>query len=242
MASLGALLPSGIRRFGWDSLVRNSIWILATSATNVVAGFAFVFIVTRNWEPHQVGVSASVLSGMGVAALVADLGVAATLIQTLPRQRSDAAWSTLLNTFLSVGLCAGLVAGAGAALVTRLAVPATASLIDSPEGILLVVAGVPFFVVGSLVVTSFVAERRSEVMLLQTVLSTALRLSLVLVLARATDRAIGIAASTILASFVMVPLGLFVLVPLRAPGSPAAAAHEPARGARGAADVRRATT
>jgi O-antigen/teichoic acid export membrane protein len=213
VASLAALLPSGIRRFGWDSLVRNSVWILATSATNLIAGFAFVFIVTRNWEPHQVGVSASVLSGMGLAALIADLGVAATLIQTLPRQTSDAAWSTLLNTFLSVGACAGLVAGVGAALVTRLAVPATTSLIDSPEGILLVVVGVPSFVVGSLVVTSFVAERRSEIMLLQTVLSTALRLSLVLLLAHSTDRAIGIAASTILASFVMVPLGLFVLVP-----------------------------
>jgi O-antigen/teichoic acid export membrane protein len=213
VASLVALLPPRVRRFGWDSLVRNSVWILATSATNLIAGFGFVFIVTRNWEPHQVGVSASVLSGMGLAALIADLGVGATLIQTLPRQATDAAWSTLLNTFLSVGACAGLVAGVGAALVIRLVVPATAPLIDSPEGILLVVLGVPSFVVGSLVVTSFVAARRSEVMLLQTVLSTALRLSLVLLLAHSTDRAIGIAASTILTSFVMAPLGLLVLVP-----------------------------
>lgn len=213
MASLAALVPSRVRRFGSDSLVRNSVWILATSVTNLLTGFAFVFIVTRHWAPHQVGLSASVLSGMGLAALIADLGVAATLIQTLPRQTSDAAWSSMLNTFLSVGACAGLVAGVGAALATRIAVPATRSVIDAPVGLLLVVAGVPFFVLGSLIVTSFVAERRSETMLVQTLLSSALRLSLVLLLAGATDRATGLAASTIITSFVMVPLGLFLLVP-----------------------------
>ncbi|HEY1479225.1 MAG TPA: oligosaccharide flippase family protein [Gaiellales bacterium] len=217
MSSLGSAI-SGVRRFGWDSLLRNSVWILATAATNLVTGFTFVFIMARNWSPHEVGVSASVLSAMTLASLIADVGVGATLVQMLPRQKSDAAWSSLLNTFLAVGACAGLVTGVLCVLVTRLAVPATASLIDSPLGVATVVSGVTLFAVGGLVLSTYIAERRAEIMLLQSIVYSALRLVLLVALAHLTNRGIGIAGSTILASIVTVPLGLLVLVPRVRPG------------------------
>jgi O-antigen/teichoic acid export membrane protein len=193
--------------------VRNSVWILATTLTNVVAGFVFVFVAAHNWSPHDLGISASVISAMTLAALVADLGVGATLIQVLPRHTLDVAWSSTLNTFLTVGACSGLLAGLFTVVLTPIAVPATSVLVDSAAGVAIVVSGVVLFTLGGLGIATFIAERRAEMTLIQSVVYTVLRLAILVALARIWRGPIGITASTVFASLVTVPLALFVLVP-----------------------------
>src|ERR1700733_10317923 len=69
-----------------DSLIRNSVFIMATTVVSSAFGYAFWLLAARLYSPAVVGLTAAVTSAANIMLLLSSLGVGGTLIQSLPRQ------------------------------------------------------------------------------------------------------------------------------------------------------------
>ena len=77
-----------------DSLLRNSLFIMATTLVTSAFGFAFWLVAARLFSAPAVGLTAAITSAGTIVVLVSSLGVGGTLIQSLPEQPKATAWST----------------------------------------------------------------------------------------------------------------------------------------------------
>jgi O-antigen/teichoic acid export membrane protein len=144
-----------------DSLIRNSVFMMATTVVSAAFGYAFWLLAARLYSPAVVGLTAAVTSAANIMLLLSSLGVGGTLIQSLPRQPKKTEWSATFwagmatVTLFAVGLC-----GIGVAVVPLI----------SPE--LTVLRGMGYaavFAVGTVAITVgvtidyvYIAERRAS--------------------------------------------------------------------------------
>ena len=75
-----------IDRARGDSLLRNSLFIMATTLVTSALGFAFWLVAARLFSAPAVGLTAAITSAGTIVVLVSSLGVGGTLIQSLPGQ------------------------------------------------------------------------------------------------------------------------------------------------------------
>jgi O-antigen/teichoic acid export membrane protein len=143
-----------------DSLIRNSVFIMATTVVSSAFGYAFWLLAARLYNPAVVGLTAAVTSAANIMLLLSSLGVGGTLIQSLPRQPKKTEWSATFwagmatVTLVAVGLC-----GIGVAVLPLI----------SPELMVLRCAGgAAVFAVGTVALTVgatidyvYVAERKA---------------------------------------------------------------------------------
>lgn len=145
------------------SLLRNSMYIMLTTAVNSGLGYVFWIVVARSYRPREVGVAAALIAAMTFIAAVANFGTSSALIQRLPRARDDAEWSRTLSTSVVTGAVAGFLF---ALLSATLILPATGrslAVVDENAGyVLLFAAGVAIWSVSLISDYLFIAERRSE--------------------------------------------------------------------------------
>jgi O-antigen/teichoic acid export membrane protein len=144
-----------------DSLIRNSVFVMASSMVSAAFGYLFWLLAAHLYSPAVVGLTAAVISAATIMLLLASLGVGGTLIQSLPRQPKKIEWSATFwagmatVTLFAVGLC-----GIGVAVVPLI----------SPE--LTVLRGMGYaamFAVGTVALTMgatldyvYFAERRAS--------------------------------------------------------------------------------
>jgi O-antigen/teichoic acid export membrane protein len=144
-----------------DSLVRNSVFVMASSVVSAAFGYVFWLLAAHLYSPAVVGLTAAVISAAAIMLLLASLGVGGTLIQSLPRQPKETEWSaTFWAGMATVTLFAVALCGAGVAVVPLI----------SPE--LMVLRGMGYaamFAVGTVALTVgatldyvYFAERRAS--------------------------------------------------------------------------------
>jgi hypothetical protein len=76
-----------------DSLIRNSVFVMASSMVSAAFGYLFWLLAAHLYSPAVVGLTAAVISAATIMLLLASLGVGGTLIQSLPRQPKKTEWS-----------------------------------------------------------------------------------------------------------------------------------------------------
>jgi O-antigen/teichoic acid export membrane protein len=154
-------LRSCILQARTDSLIRNSVFIMATTVVSAAFGYAFWLLAARLCSPAIVGLTAAVTSASNIMLLLSSLGVGGTLIQSLPRQSKETEWSaTFWAGMATVMLLAVALSGIGIAVLPLI----------SPE--LMVLRGAAYagvFVVGTVTLALgatldyvYVAERRAS--------------------------------------------------------------------------------
>ena len=162
----GRSLVRGLALLGGDSLVRNSVYIMATSVATAALGYVYWLVAAHLYPAEAIGLAAALLSGTAFVSSLGGVGMSAALIQHLPRRTAGTAWSVTLTAALAAS--GGLTAAGGVLLV--------ALVLPRLRGTFHEVASNPLFaalVVGAIVLTTlslvldgaFVAERRSEGML-----------------------------------------------------------------------------
>jgi O-antigen/teichoic acid export membrane protein len=144
-----------------DSLIRNSMFIMATTMASAAFGYLFWLLAARLYSPAIVGLAAAVISVTAIVLLVSSMGVGGMLIQSLPQQPKKSEWSATFwagmatSTLFALALC-----GIGVAVLPLI----------SPELIVLRHAGyATVFAVGTLAMTVgatldcvYLAERRGS--------------------------------------------------------------------------------
>ncbi|ATY12110.1 hypothetical protein CU254_17785 [Amycolatopsis sp. AA4] len=199
--------PSFAARLKSDPLVRNSFFLMATTALGAGSGFVFWIVVARLYPPAEVGWASSLLSAVTLLSYFSGLGLSSSLVRYLPTTASRSAHVSSALTSVAV---TGTVLGAGFALVAPFVSPGLSFLSGSfPE--IALFALLAMAVAQNLLTDSvFVAVRAAKYnLLLNGVLMSAVKLALPIAFVGAG--AIGIFLSSTMASAVAAVASILVI-------------------------------
>jgi O-antigen/teichoic acid export membrane protein len=224
-----------LRRAKSDSLLRNSLYLMASTVVTAGLGYLFWIIAAHAFTSQEVGIGSAVISLCSTAALFTYLGSSATLIERLPANECSSAWTMVL---VRVSLATAMVT----TIVTAVAIPILLTSHDyrlffsAAPPILVATVGAAAWTLVNLFGAAFIAARRAGLLLsIQTLVSTA-KVLFVLPLAVAGAGAAGLVEAWVASALVGVGVGAAWLVPRmglgRRPG------HRPRRRAAVSPDLR----
>jgi O-antigen/teichoic acid export membrane protein len=201
-----------IYRVKSDSLVRNSLYLMASTVMTAGLGYVFWAIVAHTYSKQEVGIGGAVISLCSTAALLTYLGSYATLIERLPASEGSSEWTAILVR-MSL-LTAGVTAVATAAAVPLLLRSHNYYLFfSSTLAIVLAVAGAAAWTLVNLLGAAFIAARRAgRLLFVQTLISSA-KILFVLLLAAAGAHAIGLVGAWVSSTILGIFVGVVWLVP-----------------------------
>jgi O-antigen/teichoic acid export membrane protein len=143
-----------------DSLLKNSVYLIATNFSNLIIGFFFWVIAARYYTPHDVGAISALLSSMFLIAMVSSLGFPTALLFYLPRDRKNA--GRIINSCLITGTASSLLFSAIFISGLNIWMPALEQMFDSLEYAALFAAVTTASTVSALISGAFIAGRRSS--------------------------------------------------------------------------------
>ena len=97
-----SLAGSLAHRLRIDSLLRNSIYVMSSTAVTATSGYLYWMMATHIYHPADVGLASALVGTVMLASTVASLGTVPTLIQVLPRRETGYPWSLTLNASLAI--------------------------------------------------------------------------------------------------------------------------------------------
>jgi O-antigen/teichoic acid export membrane protein len=180
-----------------DSLVRNSVLMMGTTAANLVLGYAFWLCAARLFSVSDVGLGAAVIAAMTLCGTIGGVGVGNALIQLLPGRVDDRAWSRTMAAGLATGVGASLAVGVVVLALLPAVSPEFAGLRSHPPAAAGFLLGIALLVSGDLVDRAFVAERASGSMLARNAVTAVAKIALV-----AAPVVVGLGAGGIVAAWV----------------------------------------
>lgn len=91
-----------LKRIYKDSLLKNSIYLIATNFFGLILGFFFWIIATKYYTPGDIGIISAILSAMSLISMISLVGLPMALMFYLPRYRQDA--NRIINSCLILGI------------------------------------------------------------------------------------------------------------------------------------------
>lgn len=205
-------VPGYLHHARSDSLVRNSLYLMASTVVTAGLGYVFWAVVAHSFTSREVGTGSAVISLCSTVALLTYLGSSAILIERLPARERSSEWAAVL-----IRVC--LVTAGVTAVVTAAAVPL---LLTSPDyhlffsaapPILIAVVGAAAWTLVNLFGAAFIAARRAGRLLSIQALVSASKLLFVLPLAAARVGAVGLVEAWVASAVLGVGVGAGWLVP-----------------------------
>ena len=169
----------GVRRLGDVSLLRNSAYNMGTTIVSSLLGYVYWILAAQRYHEAEVGLAASLIAALTIASAASSIGLGATIVQALPRQFGDRAWSTTLNSSMIVGAALGIPAAIAVVVGLPLASSSFVILTRHPAVALLLALGVVVANAASVLDSAFIAERATGYSLLRNLLFSVVKLPLV---------------------------------------------------------------
>jgi O-antigen/teichoic acid export membrane protein len=167
-----------LRRLGEESLLRNGVYIMATTTVTMGLGFIFWVVAARTLPAAEVGRAAALISVMLFVSVFANLGLGQVLVSRLASRTEGHDWSLTVTTAVAVAAVASLAGGMIAAVLIPLLIPALKGGIGLASFLLL-----PLGVAGaacSLVLDyACIAERHAKHAFVRNSVAAVMRLALV---------------------------------------------------------------
>jgi O-antigen/teichoic acid export membrane protein len=201
-----------LHRVRSDSLVRNSLYLMASTVVTAGLGYVFWVVAAHAFTRQEVGIGGAVISLCSTMSLLTYLGSSALLIERLPGNERSSSWISIL-----VRVClatAGATAVAAAIAVPVLMTsPDYRSFFGSAPPILIAVVGAAAWTLVNLLGAAFIAARRSgRYLSIQTLVSVT-KVLLVLPLATIGAGAVGLVGAWVASAVLGVVVGAAWLVP-----------------------------
>src|SRR5690242_5878766 len=83
------LWQRGLHLFAQDSLFRNSVFLIASTAIMSVLGFGFWLFVAHLYTPEEVGAASALIAVATLLGNISLLGLDASLVRFLPTSKSQ---------------------------------------------------------------------------------------------------------------------------------------------------------
>jgi O-antigen/teichoic acid export membrane protein len=205
-------VPGYLQRARTDSLVRNSLYIMASTIVTAGLGYIFWAFAAHEFTSQEVGISSAVISLCSTAALLTYLGSSAILIERLPLTERSSEWTAIL-----IRVC--FVTAAVTAIATAVSVPILhasedyRSFFNSEAPIIIAVVGAAAWTLVNLLGAAFIAARRAGRFLSIQSLVSAAKVLLVIPLAAAGFGARGLVLAWVGSAILGAGAGITWLVP-----------------------------
>ncbi len=212
-------IPGYYHRARSDSLVRNSLYLMASTVVTAGLGYVFWLLAAHVFTSNDVGIGSAIISLCSTAALLTYLGSSALLIERLPARERSSEWTTVLVRvcLLTAGVTGAVTAAAVPLLLTSQHYRLFFSAVPS---VLVAVMGAAVWTVVNLLGAAFIAARRAGRLLsIQAAISVA-KLLFVVPLAVVGAGAMGLVEAWVASAMLGAGLGAFWLVPRMGLGRP----------------------
>lgn len=158
MNKIRKLIKRGIQLFQDDSLFRNSVFLMASTAVSSVLGFGFWLFVAHLYTPSEIGSASALISLTTLLGNISLLGLEASLVRFLPTSK---------NQSRDINMAALAVTGAAIAASTiylfiHPLIGAPISLLDSSWEQIGFIVLMVIVSLNSLTDSIFIANRRAE--------------------------------------------------------------------------------
>ena len=224
-----------LRQTGSDSLVCNSVLMMATTVVTAGLGYVFWAFAAHAFTKQEVGIGSAVISLCSTVALLTYLGSSAILIERLPAKEHSSAWTVVL-----VRIClatAGVTVAVMVAIVPVLRVFSQyRPFFGNVSSALLVVAGAAAWTVVNLFGSAFISARRAGRLLSIQTLISALKVLLILSYAAVGMDAAGLVGAWAASAMIGACIGAIWLIPQMGLGR--RIGHDPRRRTDGALEGR----
>ena len=208
-------LPSGrltsiLQRTRSDSLIRNSLYIMASTVSTAGLGYIYWIIAVHIFAKQDVGVSSAVVSMCTTISLLTYLGPLAMLVQQLPGNERSGEWTKTLYRVCfgtAIATCVVTAAVAPVILISHNYRP----FYSGPSSLLTALVGAGATTLVNLLGAAFVAARRASRLLVMQTLVSATKLLLLFPLAHAG--AVGLVDTWVISSCLGVAVGVCWLIP-----------------------------
>ncbi len=167
-----------LRRLLEQSLLRNSLYIMGTTAATSLLGFGFWLVAARTLSAIEVGRSAALISAMLFVSVLTNLGLGQVFVSRLASRGPGRDWSRTVTTGIAVAAVASLVGGAIAAVLLPTLIPTLKQGL-SPATFLLLPLGVAGSACSLVIDYACIAERHAKLAFVRNVAAALLRIALV---------------------------------------------------------------
>ncbi|HTX27850.1 MAG TPA: hypothetical protein VME19_12615 [Streptosporangiaceae bacterium] len=204
--------PGLLRRAGSDSLVRNSIFMMATTVATAGLGYLFWALAAHAFSKQEVGLGSAVISLCTTVALLTSLGPCATLIEQLPGSERSTAWTAALMRICLITAAVTVVVAAAIVPVLRNFSQYRPFFGTAPSALLVVVGTAAWTLVG-LFGSAFIAARRAGRLLSIQTFVSASKVLLVFPFAAVGTSAAGLVGAWVASAMIGVNIGVIWLIP-----------------------------
>jgi O-antigen/teichoic acid export membrane protein len=167
-----------LRRLGEQSLFRNSLYIMGTTAATSLLGFGFWLVAARTLPAEEVGRSAALIAAMLFVSVFTNLGLGQVLVSRLASRAAGREWSVSVSTALGLAAVASLVGGAIAAVLLPALIPALKEGLD-PLAFVLLPLGVTGAACSLVIDYACIAERQAKLSFVRNTAAAVLRIALI---------------------------------------------------------------
>ena len=167
-----------LRRLGEQSLFRNSVYIMGTTAATSLLGFGFWLVAARTLPAAEVGRSAALISAMLFVSVFTNLGLGQVLVSRLASRAEGRDWSITVSTGLALAAAASLLGGALAAVLLPTLIPALKGGL-SHATFLLLPLGVTAAACSLVIDYACIAERHARLSFFRNTAAALLRIALI---------------------------------------------------------------
>lgn len=158
MKKIKQLIARGVHLFANDSLFRNSVYLIASTAIMSVLGFGFWLFVAHLYTPEQVGAASALIAVATLLGNISLLGLDASLVRFLPASKNQ---SRDINAAV-LAVAAVAVVSAAAYIYIGPAIGVAVPLIDASWEQVAFIGVIIIVTINSLTDAVFIANRRAE--------------------------------------------------------------------------------
>jgi O-antigen/teichoic acid export membrane protein len=203
-------LNSYLRRARSDSLVRNSLYLMASTVVTAGLGYVFWVVAAHTFSSREVGISAAIISLCSTTALLTYVGPFAMLIERLPGNEGSSAWTaTLVRMCVATAVVTALATAIAVPILRRS--PDYRAFFNAAPPVIIATVGAAAWTLVNLLGAAFIAARRaSRLLLIQTLVSG---IKVLLVFPLAAVGGVGLIKAWVVSALLGVGLGAAWLVP-----------------------------
>lgn len=142
-----------------DSLLKNSIFLMAASFVQSIIGFIFWIIAARYYSPNDVGITSAIFSSISLISMVGSLGLSRALIYYLPREGKT---DKILNSCLTINVVSSIIFSFIFISGLKIWSPDLLSVLNNLKDVLIFLIITIAISISALLSAAFTAGRRSS--------------------------------------------------------------------------------
>lgn len=195
------------------SLARNSFSIVATGAVNAALGYGYWTLAAKAMPTREMGLGSAATSALVIIALAVHLGIGGGLIARLPQRGTTRRWRLTVVSAVLVATAVTVIAAAAAVVPLGMLVAPLHPLTRRPDFAAWFVVGAGGWTASGLLDYVFIAERRSDLMLVRNAVTAVTKLGGLALVATALvpgGGAEGIVATWAVSALVGAAVGLYL--------------------------------